>query len=63
MTTNDKKRYEDMTAEEKFLERITWNDDDIIITKQAIDVPDDGEEVIESDGEPAVSYRIPRKPL
>ena len=52
----DKKSYKDMTPEERFIERITWNDDDIIITKRVVETPVD---MPDDDDDDAPSYTSP----
>ena len=63
-----KKPYKDMTPEEKFQERITWHDDDIVIlgkptvTETEVPLDEEGNPVeTETPDEPAATYTTPKK--
>jgi hypothetical protein len=55
-----------MTPEEKFQERITWHDDDIVflgkptVTETVVPLDDDGNPIEDAD-EPTVTYKTPRR--
>lgn len=61
-----RKAYKDMTPEEKFQERITWHDDDIVflgkptVTETVVPLDDDGNPIEDAD-EPTVTYKTPRR--